>query len=380
MDILVYSDDHIEFRKKVRTFMEKEVIPYVDQWEKDRVLPRSIWKKMGANKMLCTSISKKYGGMGGDFLHAVIVSEELAKTNHNGAGPSLHSDMVVPYIDSFASEENKEKFLPGCVSGDIITAFGLSEPDTGSDVASLSTSAVEKGDQVIINGAKIFTSNGISCDLLVLVARDPEVKSPYESMSVYLVEADTPGFKKGNKLDKMGWYSQDTAEVFFSDCCIPVKNRLGQKGQGWKLIMNKLQQERLLTALWAQVFAEHILTQTLDYYKGEGTSDTYVSNSQANQFSIVEMATDVKIGRTFVDKLIVDHMAGEDVIIETSMAKFWITEMVRRVADRCLDIYGITGMAETCPEARAWRDVRCMSIFGGTNEIQRLIIGKFMGL
>lgn len=360
--------------------MKKEVIPFVDQWEKERLLPRSIWKKLGENKMLCTTVSKKYGGMGGDFLHAVIMSEELAKTNHNGAGPSLHSDMVVPYIDSFASDENKEKYLPGCVSGDIITAFGLSEPDTGSDVASLSTTALEKNDEVIINGAKIFTSNGINCDLLVLVAKDPEIKNPYDSMSVYLVEAKTPGFKKGNKLDKMGWYSQDTAEVFFSDCRIPVKNRLGKKGEGWNLIMNKLQQERLVTALWAQVFAEHILAQTLEYYKIDDISDKYVSKSQANQFSLVDMATDVKIGRTFIDKLIRDHMAGENVIVDTSMAKFWVTEMVRRVADRCLDLYGISGMAETCPNARAWRDVRCMSIFGGTNEIQRSIVGKFMGI
>ena len=380
MEIIKYTEEHKQFRQKVRTFMEKEVIPYVDQWEKDKIMPRSAWKKMGAEKLLCTTVSPEYGGMGGDFLHAIIASEELARTNHNGAGPSLHSDMVVPYIDSFALDEVKKKYLPGCVSGDIITAFGLTEPNTGSDLTSLSTSAVESGDEVIINGGKIFTSNGINSDLIVLAARDPKEENPYKALSVYLVETDIPGFKKGNKLDKMGWYSQDTAEIFFTDCRIPIKNRLGKKGEGWSLLMNKLQQERLLTAFWAQVFAEHMLEQTIEYYKKNSGQGKMVPKSQVNQFSIVEMATDIKIGRTFIDKLIAEHVEGKDVIIETSQAKFWVTEMVRRVADRCLEFYGESGMAESCRMARFFRDVRCMSIFGGTNEIQRLIVGKFMGL
>ena len=378
MEILPYTEKHKKFRQRVRSFMEKEVIPFTDQWETDRIMPRSAWKRMGEEGFLCTTISPEYGGPGADFLHAVIFAEEIARTNQTGQGPPTHSDIVVPYIDSFASEELKRKYLPGCVSGDIITAIAMTEPDTGSDLSGITTTAVEFGDEVIINGAKIFITNGINCDLVVLAAKNPSIENPYEAMSLYLVEAGAPGFKKGRKLDKMGMHSQDTAELFFSDCRIPKKNRLGQKGKGFFMLMQELQQERLMLTIYSITAAEYVLEQTIDYYKTNSGSDKQIPESQALQFALVEMATEVRIGRTFLDKLIADHIDRKDVIIETSMAKYWITEMARRIADRGLDIYGNFAAVETCPIVRYWRDVRAMSIVGGTNEIMRNIIAKYM--
>jgi len=380
MDILEYTEDHIRFRKRLRAFLEKEVIPFVDQWEKKGIVPKDIWRKMGQAGFLCTDVSPKYGGLGGDFLYSVIVSEELVRTNHTGLIANLHSDVVVPYIVSYGSEDIKEKYLPGCVCGDIVTALAMTEPDAGSDLAGMRTTAVEEGGDVVISGSKIFTSCGIIADLVVLATVDPEVKNPYDAMSLYLVESGTPGFERGRKLEKMGYHSLDTAELFFSKCRIPRENRLGEKGMGFQMLMKNLQQERLITAIGAVAKAEVILEKTIDYCKTKVLSGKPLSKSQATQFALVEMTTEVKLGRTFVDKLIVEHMQDENIIIETSMAKYWTTEMVKRVADRCLDLFGDFGILEKYPIARAWRDVRAMSIYAGTNEIMKGIAAKFMGL
>ena len=380
MDILHYTEGHILFRKQLRAFLKKEVIPFVDQWEKERIVPKDIWKKMGLAGFLRMAVSPKYGGLGGDFLYSVIVSEELARTNHAGLIPNLHSDVVVPYIVTYGSEEIKKKYLPGCVSGDIITALAMTEPDAGSDLASMRTTAVEEGEEVVINGSKTFISCGIIADLVVLAAKDPDVKNPYEAMSLYLVESGTPGFERGRKLEKMGYHSQDPAELFFSKCRIPQKNCLGKKGMGFHMLMENLQQERLITAIAAVAIAEIVLERTIDYCKTTTSSGKPLTKSQVTQFALVEMATEVKLGRTFLDKLIVEHMQGENIVIETSMAKYWTTEMVKRVADRCLDLFGDFGILEKYPIARAWRDVRVMSIYAGTNEIMKGIAAKFMGL
>jgi len=380
MDILEYTEDHSRFRKRLRTFLEKEVIPFVDQWEKEGIVPKDVWKKMGQAGFLCMDVSPKYGGLAGDFLYSVIVCEELVRTDHNGLIANLHSDVVVPYINSYGSEEVKQKYLPGCVSGDIITALAMTEPDAGSDLAGMRTTAVEDGEEVVISGSKIFISCGIIADLVVLAAIDPDVKNPYDAMSLYLVESGTPGFERGRKLEKMGYHSQDTAELFFSKCRIPRKNRLGEKGTGFYMLMKNLQQERLITAIGAVAKAEIILERTIDYCKTTVSSGKPLSKSQVTQFALVEMATEVKLGRNFVDKLIFEHIQGENIIIETSMAKYWTTEMVKRVADRCLDLFGNFGILEKYPIARAWRDVRAMSIYAGTNEIMKEIAAKFMGL
>lgn len=380
MEILKYTEEHKIFREAVRDFLEKEVTPHADEWEEAGIVPKSVWKKMGQQGFLCMDVSNEYGGAGSDFLYSVILMEELAKTHQTGLSAPLHSDIVVPYITSYGSEELKKKYLPGCVSGETITAIAMTEPDAGSDLASMRTTAVEDGDQVVINGQKTFISNGINCDLLILATKDSTVEDPYRAVDLYLVEAETPGFEKGRKLLKMGWLSQDTAELYFNDCRVPKSNRLGMKGGGFLMLMEKLQPERLMCSIMAVAAAEHMLDMTIKYGR-EGTEvGKPMFKSQDNQFKIVEMATEVKLGRTFLDKLITDHMEGKNIVVEVSMAKYWTTEMAMRVADGCLELYGGYGYLEECPMARAWRDARVMSIFAGTNEIMKGIAAKFMGL
>ncbi len=380
MEIIPYTEEHNIFRDAVRKFFEKEVTPHVDEWEEAGIVPRSVWKKMGEQGFLCTSVPEEYGGVGADFLYSVILTEELSRTNFTGLAAPLHSDIVVPYITSFASEELKKKYLPGCVYGDIITAVGMTEPNTGSDLAAIKTTAAEKGGDVIINGQKTFISNGINCDLLVLAARDPAIENSYQAIDLYLVEADTPGFEKGKKIKKIGWKGQDTAELYFSDCRIPAGNRLGEKGSGFVMLMQKLQQERLMCCIIAVAAAERMLEMTIPYCKERKAFGKPISKFQNTQFKIVEMATEIKLGRTFLDKLIMDHTEGKNIVVEVSMAKYWTTEMAMRVADQCLQLHGGYGYCEEYPIARAWRDTRVMSIFAGTNEIMKTIAAKFMGL
>jgi acyl-CoA dehydrogenase len=380
MDILNYTPEHEDFRQRLRAFCQADVTPHVDRWEADHIVPKSIWRKMGAGGFLCPTVDPAYGGLGGDFRYSVIVAEELSRTAHTGLAAALHSDVVVPYIESYGSEALKQKYLPGCVSGECITAVGMTEPDAGSDLAGMKTTAEEEGETVVINGSKTFISNGINCDLLVFAAKDSAVENKYEAVSLYVVEDGTPGFTRGRKLDKMGWHSQDTAELFFSNCRIPVGNRLGEKGTGFLMLMEKLQQERLTCALGAVCGAERILEWTMDFCRKNNRGGRPLSKSQAVQFELVEMAADVKVGRTFVDKLVADHIEKKNIVIETSMAKFWTTDLANRTADRALSILGDSGTVESCPLVRAWRDLRVMSIFAGTNEIMKGIAAKFMGL
>ncbi|MEA2014364.1 MAG: acyl-CoA dehydrogenase family protein [Thermodesulfobacteriota bacterium] len=380
MEIIKYSDEHRMFRESVGRYLEKEVVPFVEEWEEAGITPRSAWKKLGDQGFLCMDVPEEYGGLGADFLYSVIMTEEMAKTNHSGLCTALHSDVVVPYLSAFGSEELKKKYLPGCVSGDIIAAVAMTEPNTGSDLASIKTTAVEDGDDVIINGQKTFISNGINCGICIVAARDPKVESPYSAIDLYLVEEGTPGFEKGKQTKKIGWHSQDTAELYFTDCRVPITNRLGDKGTGFVNLMQKLQQERLMVAIGAVAGAEYMLGITTDYCKERTVFGKPVSKFQHSQFEIVEMATEIKLGRTFIDKLIMDHIEGQNVVVEVSMAKYWTTEMACRVADRCLQLHGGYGYCEEYPIARAWRDIRVTRIFAGTNEIMKQIAARFMGL
>jgi acyl-CoA dehydrogenase len=380
VEILKYTEEHRAFRERVRRFLEKEVTPYADEWERGGVVPKSAWKKMGEQGFLCTSVPKAYGGMGADFLYSVILSEELAWTNQTGLVAPLHSDVVVPYIVSYASEELKQRYLPGCVSGDMVTAIAMTEPNAGSDLASMQTTAAADGDDVVINGQKTFISNGINCDLLILAVRDPSVQDPYTGVDLYLVEAGTKGFEKAKRLSKMGWHSQDTAELYFTDCRIPKNNRLGQKGTGFFMLMEKLQQERLICCIGAVAGAERMLEITLKFCREHTDFGRPILKLPNNRYTIVDMATEVRLGRTFLDKMIADHMEGKSIVVDVSMGKSWTTEMAMRVADRCLELHGGYGYCEENPIARAWRDTRVLSIFAGTNEIMKGIAAKFMGL
>ncbi|MBW2428548.1 MAG: acyl-CoA dehydrogenase family protein [Deltaproteobacteria bacterium] len=380
MEILHYTQEHIRFRKRLQRFCKEEIIPYIDQWEKNGLVPREVWRKMGREGFLCTAIFPEYGGLGGDFLFSVIALEEMTRTNHYGLDAFLHSDIVVPYIDSFGSDEQKYKYLPGCVCGDIITAVAMTEPDAGSDLSAMATTAIEEDDVVIINGVKTFISNGVNCNLVVIAAKDPTVENPYRAISLYLVEEGTPGFKKGAPLQKLGVHSQDTAELFFSNCRVPKENRLGEKGTGFMILMEKLQQERLLVAILANTMAAFALDWTIESLRTQSTSNGSGQLSQSVRFALVEMSTEIKLGRTFLEKLISDHMEGRDIVSETSMAKFWNTEMANRVVGGCLELCGEMAMSESCPVVRTFRDVRVTPIFAGTNEIMKSIVAKNMKL
>ncbi|MDY6824617.1 MAG: acyl-CoA dehydrogenase family protein [Thermodesulfobacteriota bacterium] len=381
MDILHYTDAHEEFRHRLRTFCENEITPFVDEWEKDHIVPKHAWKRMGEEGFLCTAVSETYGGQGKDFLYSVIVAEELARTNHTGLAAPLHSDIVVPYIESYGSEAIKKRFLPGCVSGDTITAVAMTEPDAGSDLAAMTTTAVEDGDEVEINGSKTFITNGINADLVVVAAVDPSVDNPHQAVSLYLVKDGTPGFERGRRLEKMGFHSQDTAELFFNKCRIPVENRLGEKNMGFIMLMEKLQQERLICAVMAQFAVELIVEKVTEYLKtAKDAVGKPLSKYQATNFALVEMATEAKIGRTFMEKLVAEHMEGRDVVMETCMAKYWHTDLTQTVANRALDLIGEEAAAERSLILRGWRDLRVLPIFAGTNEIMKMVVGRMLQL
>lgn len=380
MDTLPYTEAHDDFRRRLRRFLEAEVIPHVDKWEADHLVPREIWRRMGRQGFLCTSVPETYGGLGGDFLYSVIVNEEMASTNQAGLMAQLHSDVVVPYIDAFGSVGQKTKYLPGCVNGDIVSAVAMTEPDAGSDLASMTTTAVEEGDSVVINGTKTFISNGIHCDLVIVAAKDPSVDNRHKAVSLYVVEDGTAGFKKGNRIDKMGMRSQDTAELFFTNCRVPVENRLGDKGAGFILLMQKLQQERLVCAIWSMAIARCMLAWTIDYCRASQRGGKSLAGSQAVQFILAEMKTDLQVGTAYLNDLILAHTQKDAVVEQTSMAKFWMSEKANQIANRCLEVVGPFAAQETCPIVRMWRDVRIQTIFAGTNEIMKGIVAKSMNL
>lgn len=379
---LFYTDEHHMFRDSLRKFLEKEAVPHYEQWEEDRQVPRSFWKKMGENGFICPWVSEEYGGMNADFGFAAILSEELSRVGASlSTGIGTHSNIIVPYIASFASEENKKKFLPGCVSGEIITAVAMTEPGAGSDLASIRTTAVRDGDHYVINGQKTFISNGIQSDVIVLACKtDPNAQPAHRGISLILVERDTPGFSRGRKLNKVGMHAQDTAELIFEDARVPVTNLLGEEGQGFYYLMTKLQQERLVACINSLVAAEDMLQLTMNYVKEREAFGKPISKFQNTQFKIAEMATDIQIARTFVDDLIGKHMAGEDIVTEVSMGKWWITDMAKRVSVECMQLHGGYGYMEEYKIAKRYRDIPITSIFAGTNEIMKVIISKRLGL
>ena len=367
-------------RKTIREYAEKEITPHMDVMEETGEFPVELLKSMGAMGILGVITPTEYGGTGMGHLARIIVLEELGRVC-----PAIPMSLQVHHMCTYAlsmcgNEDQKKKYLPGCVSGDIITAVAMTEPDVGSDLASMTTSAVEEGENVIINGTKTFISNGLNCDLVVVAAIDPDVENSYQAISLYLVEAGTPGFKKGDPLHKLGVHSQDTTELFFTNCRIPVDNRLGAKGTGFTYLMEKLQQERLLVAILAKTMADFILEWTRDHLQKNHAASSSKAIPQSLQFDLVEMATEVMLGKSFLEKLIIEHMEGKHIVAETSMAKYWNTEMANRIADRCLNLCGEFSMMETCPIVRTFRDVRVATIFAGTNEVMKGIVAKSLGL
>jgi acyl-CoA dehydrogenase len=377
----IFIQEHHIFRESFRKFLEKEVVPFLEKWEHDGIVPKNVWRKMGENGFLCPWLEEEYGGSNAGYEYSVVINEELSYIGATGLLAGLHSDIVVPYLHSFGNEEQKNRWLPGCASGNIITAVAMTEPGTGSDLASIRATAVKDGNDYIINGQKTFISNGINCDLVIVAVKtDTKAEPPFKGISLICVEDGTPGFEKGRNLDKMGFHSQDTAELTFVDCRVPLANLLGQEGQGFSFLMKKLQGERLIASVMAQSMAEAMLQMTIKYSRERMIFGKPVSSFQHNTFKIVEMATEVELGRAFLDNLICDHIAGEDIVMKVSMAKAWIPEMANRVAYQCVQLHGGYGYMEEYPICRFARDVRVIPIFAGTTEVMKAIVGKMMEL
>lgn len=377
----IFEDHHDLFRKSFAQFLDREVKPNQERWLEAGQVDRDVWTKAGASGFLCPWVGEEFGGPGGDFLHACIVIEELSKAYESGFMMSLHSDVVAPYVDEFGTEAFKKEWLPKFVSGEAVSAIAMTEPNTGSDLAAIRTTARLDGDHYVINGSKTFISNGQICDVMVLAAKTGDnPDNPHGNISLFLVEADSPGFSRGRRLKKVGLASQDTSEMHFEDVRVPVSHRLGEEGQGFTMMMRKLQQERLVLAVSAQAAAEQVLKDTITYVKERKAFGKPISKFQNTQFKLAECATQIEVGRHFLDQLLVRHMAGEYLVKECSMAKLFQSEMVWKVADECVQLHGGYGYMLEYPVARAFVDARIGRIYAGTNEVMKIIIAKQMGL
>ena len=381
MERTLFREEHELFRKNVHAWVEKEVVPFRESWEAANIVPRELWRSAGAKGFLCCWLEEEWGAPGADFLYSTIVIEELSRVRASGVTFSLHSDIVVPYIRTFGTDDQKRRFLPGSATGDLIGAIAMTEPSTGSDLAAIRTTALRDGDTYVLNGQKTFISNGHLCDyVIVAVKTDPNAKPAHLGVSLLIVEAGTPGFQKGKLLKKIGMKSQDTAELYFEDCRVPARNLLGEEGHGFYYLMQKLQQERLVVGIACQAAGEAAFEYTLAYCKERKAFGKPIGAFQNTQFKLAELATELEIGRHFLDRLLVDHVAGKDVLKETCMSKWWHSDMLKRLTDECLQLHGGYGYMEEYEIAKAYLDARVQSIFAGTNEIMKVVIAKQLGL
>ncbi|MEM9067740.1 MAG: acyl-CoA dehydrogenase family protein [Myxococcota bacterium] len=377
----LFGEEHQQFRTSFRTFLEREVVPKQEAWREAGSVDRETWRSAGEAGFLCPWLEEEHGGPGGDFLCSVVVIEELAKIYESGFALSLHSDIVVPYVHEFGDADQKKRWLPGLASGELVSAIAMTEPGTGSDLAGIKTTAVRDGDEYVLNGAKTFISNGILCDLCIVAAKTGgKDDNPHQSISLFVVEAGRDGFRKGKKLKKMGMASQDTSELAFEDCRVPAANRIGAEGAGFLMLMRKLQQERLVVGVAAQAGAAQVLADTVAYTKERQAFGRPISKFQNTQFELAACATEVEVGQAFLDKLLEAHVAGEYLVKECSMSKLWHSEMLGRVVDRCLQLFGGYGYMLEYPVTRAYMDARVQRIYAGTSEIMKVIIAKQMGL
>lgn len=371
----LFSSEHELFRDTVRKFIEREIAPHHAKWEHDGIVPRDLWLKAGEAGMLCCTIPEEYGGLGLDYLFDVVVFEEMARSGFTGPGFLIHCDLVATYVKSFGTEEQKRQWLPKMVSGEAIGSLGMTEPHAGSDLKAIRTRAVRDGDDYIINGQKVFISNGQLCDVLVLATKtDSEAGS--KGVTLFLVDTKTPGFKRGKNLEKLGMKAQDTSELFFEDMRVPASCMLGREGEGFKLMMTKLAQERLAQAIRSATVAETLIEMTVDYTANRKAFGTTIGAFQNTQFKLAELHTEAVIGRVFTDHCIAKFMAGELDEVDAAMAKMWLSNLHCKCADECLQLFGGWGYMWEYPISRAFADSRIVKIAGGSIEVMKLIIGR----
>ena len=380
MDRDIFTEEHAAFRDLVRSFIAKEIAPHHEQWERDGMVSRDVWLAAGRAGLLGIEIDEKYGGGGlQDYRYYLILGEELARTGMHGPGFGVHNDIIGPYLQRLCMPEQCERWLPGYCSGEIITAIAMSEPGAGSDLQGIRTTAVRDGDHYVLNGQKTFISNGQLCDLVIVVARtDPE--AGYRGITLLVVERGMDGFERGRNLDKVGMHAQDTSELFFSDVRVPAGNLLGDEGGGFIALMQNLPRERVAIGTAALAGAEAAFEQTLEYCKQRQAFGRPIGKFQHNRFVLAEMATELAVARAFTDRCVTEHNAGRLSTEEASMLKWWDTELCNKVVDRCVQLYGGYGYMREYPVARAYADGRAQTIFGGTTEIMKEIIGRGLGV
>lgn len=370
-----FTPDHEQFRDTVRKFIDKEILPYHYQWEEDGIVPRELWRKAGETGLLCSSIAEEYGGYGLDYLYQVIVVEEMAKGGFTGPGFYIHSEMAAPYIESFGSEEQKRHWLPKMVSGEVIAALGLTEPHAGSDLKAIRTRAVRDGDDYVINGQKVFISNGQLCDLLILATKTDSAAGA-KGITLFLVDTRLPGFKRGKNLDKLGLKAQDTSELFFEDLRVPASAILGGEGRGFSIMMAKLAQERLTQAIRSAAVIETVIDYTVDYTAQREAFGKTIADFQNTQFKLAELKTEAVVGRVFTDHSIQQFLDGKLTPIDAAMAKMFLSNLHCKVVDECLQLFGGWGYMWEYPIARAYADARIVKIAGGSIEVMKHLIGR----
>jgi alkylation response protein AidB-like acyl-CoA dehydrogenase len=378
----LFDDEHEAFRDSFRRFLEKEVVPQHDQWERDGIVPREVFAAAGANGFVGMAVPEEYGGGGvDDFRFNVVIGEETARVGATGfgLGLGLHNDIVLPYFLAFTSDEQKARWLPGIASGELITAVAMTEPGIGSDLAGMRTTARRDGDVYVVDGSKTFITNGINADLVVTAVKtDPAQR--HRGTSLLVLERGMAGFERGRNLDKIGQHSQDTAELFFTGVRVPVGNLLGEEGEGFAYLVAKLPQERLSIAVAAVAATHAALTWTLEYVKQRTAFGQPIGSFQNSKFRLAEMATEVDVAQHYVDACVRALGAGDLTPEDAAKAKWWTTELQGRVVDACVQLHGGYGYMTEYPIARAYLDARVTRIYGGTTEIMKEIVGRSLGL
>jgi len=376
----IFTDEHDAFRDMVRAFIAKEIEPHHDDWERDGMVSRDLWLAAGRAGLLGIDIDERYGGGGNpDYRYYVILGEELARAGAHGPAFSVHNDINGQYLQRLATAEQRERWLPGYCSGEIITAIAMSEPEAGSDLQGIRTTAQDRGDHYVLNGQKIFISNGQLCDLVIVVAKT-EPGAGHRSFSLLVAERGMAGFERGRNLAKVGMHAQDTSELFFSDVRVPKANLLGEPGMGFIYLMQNLPRERVAIGVAALAGAEAVFDQTLEYGKQRQAFGRPIGKFQPNRFVLAEMATELAVARAFTDRAVTEHNAERLSAEEASMLKWWNTELCNRVVDRCVQLHGGFGYMLEYPVAQAFINARAQTIFGGTTEIMKEIIGRGLGL
>ena len=371
----VYSEEHEIFRESVKKFVAKEIVPFHEEWEKQGVVSRDLWLAAGENGLLCSFIPEKYGGPGGDFLHTAIVIEELAKVEASGPAFHLHSGIVAPYILHYGTEDQKNNLLPKMCSGEIIGAIAMSEPNAGSDLAGMRTSAVRDGDEFTISGQKTFISNGQLADIVVTACKTDKTAGA-KGISLILVKRDDCGFNRGRNLEKIGWKAQDTSELFFENVTVPIDRLLGEENKGFSYLMDELAQERLIVSIRAATTIESTLVETVNYTKGREAFGKTIFGFQNTRFKLAETKTQATVVRLLVDKCLELHMIGQLSADDAAIAKLYSTETMCSVLDDCLQLFGGYGYMWEYPIARAWAGQRVARIAGGSSEIMKEIISR----